>query len=309
MNAYPAPARVFTLAVAFLALVLALVPASPAAADLDDFDRHTGWAQVECGDGVVIVARINGRGGGKCKQAGHPWPPTILKKCADSPEGELECALVPVSDGAQVTSPPPPCWTVEGGNNCPVGGALTFAAPSFAMVGVPVTIYAYTSISPDPSLPAQPTNASAVIRVNGEDYSGVEFVDGVASWRFVPASPGEVTFTVSEVFFSNTSGASAYIDTVPASVTVLPYDPAAFEGDFDARSVAPGSRLTLASRDQLGSVAEDRYEFASSTAQVCAVYETKKGSVKAKFTDSGECRIVWTDTEGDSSGVFSFKVK
>ena len=57
-------------------------------------------------------------------------------------------------------------------NNCPVGGALRFVAPEYAMVGVPVTMYAYVSWRPDANSPAQPTNGTAVIRVDGEDYSG-----------------------------------------------------------------------------------------------------------------------------------------
>ena len=44
--------------------------------------------------------------------------------------------------------PPPPCWDASI-NNCPVGGALRFTAPKYAMVGVPVTMYAYASWRPD----------------------------------------------------------------------------------------------------------------------------------------------------------------
>ena len=31
---------------------------------------------------------------------------------------------------------------------------------------------------------------TSFIRVDGEDYSGVEFVDGVAEWRFIPETEG-----------------------------------------------------------------------------------------------------------------------
>jgi hypothetical protein len=89
------------------------------------------------------------------------------------------------SEAEQVAPPPPPCWDASI-NNCPVGGALRFVAPKYAMVGVPVTMYAYASWRPDANSPAQPTNGTAVIRVDGEDYSGVEFKDGVAEWRFIP---------------------------------------------------------------------------------------------------------------------------
>ena len=85
-----------------------------------------------------------------------------------------------VNEPVQKNPPPPPCWSAEALNNCPVGGALRFAAPEYAMVGVPVTMYAYASWRPDANAPSQPTNGTAVIRVDGADYSGVEFVDGVA---------------------------------------------------------------------------------------------------------------------------------
>ncbi|MCP4742021.1 MAG: hypothetical protein GY871_07315 [Actinomycetales bacterium] len=108
----------------------------------------------------------------------------------------------------QEATPPPPCWDASI-NNCPVGGALRFTAPGYAMVGVPVTMYAYASWRPDANSPAQPTNGTAVIRVDGEDYSGVEFKDGVAEWRFIPETEGMKEFTASGVLFSGLSGANA----------------------------------------------------------------------------------------------------
>ena len=60
-------------------------------------------------------------------------------------------------------SSPMPCWDASI-NNRPAGGALRLAAPKYAMVGVPVTMYAYASWRPD-AMPSQPTNGTAVIRV------------------------------------------------------------------------------------------------------------------------------------------------
>jgi len=39
---------------------------------------------------------------------------------------------------------------------------------------------------------------------------------------------------------------------------------------------------------------------------VCAVYETKKGAVKAKFTDSGKCTVIWMDKESEEEGKYTF---
>ena len=76
-------------AVGVLALLLGglVGVAAPASAN----DTHKGWAQVQCPDGRVIVAEINGQGNGKC---GSDEGAKILKRCAEGPEGEAECALV-----------------------------------------------------------------------------------------------------------------------------------------------------------------------------------------------------------------------
>ena len=214
------------------------------------------------------------------------------------------------SEPVQLPPPPPPCWDASI-NNCPVGGALRFAAPKYAMVGVPVTMYAYASWRPDANAPSQPTNGTAVIRVDGEDYSGVEFVDGVAEWRFIPETEGMKEFTASGVLFSGLSGANAYIDTVEARTYVLEYDPAAYATALKKKRVEVGDTYVITDPNQARSYAEDRYEWQVSdkSDDVCAVYETKKGAVKAKFTDSGKCTVIWLDKESEESGKYTFIAK
>ena len=219
------------------------------------------------------------------------------------------------SDGAseveQVAPPPPPCWSAEALNNCPVGGALRFTAPKYAMVGVPVTMYAYASWRPDANSPAQPTNGTAVIRVDGEDYSGVEFKDGVAEWRFIPETEGMKEFTASGVLFSGLSGANAYIDTVPARTYVLEYDPAAYAAALKKKAVEVGDTYVITDPNQARSYLEDRYEWSVSekSDDVCAVYETKKGAVKAKFNGEGKCTVIWMDKESGEEGKYTFVAK
>lgn len=222
--------------------------------------------------------------------------------------------IVPDGSGAgeavQKAPPPPPCWDAST-NNCPVGGALRFTAPKYAMVGVPVTMYAYASWRPDANAPSQPTNGTAVIRVDGEDYSGVEFKDGVAEWRFIPETEGMKEFTASGVLFSGLSGANAYIDTVPARTYVLEYDPAAYAKALKNKRVEVGDTYVITDPNQARSYLEDRYEWSVSekSDDVCAVYETKKGAVKAKFTDSGKCTVIWLDKESEESGKYTFIAK
>ena len=216
-----------------------------------------------------------------------------------------------VDEPVQKNPPPPPCWSGEAGNNCPVGGALRFVAPEYAMVGVPVTMYAYVSWRPDANSPAQPTNGTAVIRVDGEDYSGVEFVDGIAEWRFIPETEGMKEFTASGVVSSGISGANAYIDSVPARTYVLEYDPAAYAKALKKKRVEVGETYVITDPNQARSYLEDRYEWSVSekSDDVCAVYETKKGAVKAKFTDSGKCTVIWLDKESEESGKYTFIAK
>ena len=238
------------------------------------------------------------------------------EKC---PEGQIAVedkgCVTPDGSGAgepvQKSPPPPPCWSAEALNNCPVGGALRFAAPPYAMVGVPLRMTAYASWRPDANSPAQPTNGTAVIRVDGEDYAGVEFVDGIAEWRFIPETEGMKEFTASGVLFSGLSGANAYIDTVPARTYVLEYDPAAYAMALKNKRVEVGDTYVITDPNQARSYAEGRYEWSvsSKSEDVCAVYETKKGAVKAKFTDSGKCTVIWLDKESEESGKYTFIAK
>jgi len=223
----------------------------------------------------------------------------------------------PSSDGGtqgpepmQKTPPPPPCWDATI-NNCPVGGALRFTAPKYAMVGVPVTMYAYASWRPDANSPAEPTNGTAVIRVDGEDYSGVEFKDGVAEWRFIPQTEGMKEFTASGVLFSGLSGANAYIDTVEARTYVLEYDPAAYAKALKKKAVDVRDTYVITDPNQARSYLEDRYEWSVSekSDDVCAVYETKKGAVKAKFNGEGKCTVIWMDRESEEEGKYTFIAK
>ena len=214
------------------------------------------------------------------------------------------------SEPVQKAPPPPPCWdsTI---NNCPVGGALRFTAPKYAMVGVPVTMYAYVSWRPDANSPAQPTNGSAVIRVDGEDYSGVEFKDGIAEWRFIPETEGMKEFTASGVVSSGISGANAYIDTVEARTYVLEYDPVAYVTALKNKRVEVGETYVITDLNQARSYLDDRYEWSVSekSDDVCAVYESKNGAVKAKFTDSGKCTVIWMDKESEEEGKYTFIAK
>ena len=235
------------------------------------------------------------------------WTDMNLARCAIDVEKGLQDGPV---EPVQEFTPPPPCWD-SAINNCPVGGALRFASPEYAMVGVPVTMYAYASWRPDANAPSQPTNGTAVIRVDGEDYSGVEFKDGVAEWRFIPETEGMKEFTASGVLFSGLSGANAYIDTVPARTYVLEYDPAAYATALKKKAVEVGETYVITDPNQARSYLEDRYAWSVSekSDDVCAVYETKKGAVKAKFNGEGKCTVIWLDKESEESGKYSFIAK
>ncbi len=165
---------------------------------------------------------------GDTKPSSGDWVRAYVPDCSKTRAlADNAWAEYAANEPVQKAPPPPPCWDASI-NNCPVAGALRFVAPRYAMVGVPVTMYAYASWRPDANAPSQPTNGTAVIRVDGEDYSGVEFKDGVAEWRFIPETEGMKEFTASGVVFSGLSGANAYIDTVPARTYVLEYDPEAY---------------------------------------------------------------------------------
>ena len=228
------------------------------------------------------------------------------------PVGEV-CGVTDDNEGTEAVQeapPPPPCWD-SSINNCPVGGALRFTAPKYAMVGVPVTMYAYASWRPDANAPSQPTNGTAVILGDVEYYSGVEFKDGVAEWRFIPETEGMKEFTASGVLFSGLSGANAYIDTVPARTYVLEYDPAAYAQALKKKRVEVGDTYVITDPNQARSYLKDRYAWSvsSKSDDVCAVYETKKGAVKAKFNGEGKCTVIWLDKESEESGKYTFIAK
>ena len=263
----------------------------------------------KCNDGTFSQTEPGTKGA--CSRHGgvdNSWTPLETHESDEdrSPDGGTEG-----SEPVQETPLPPPCWGGETGKNCPVGGALRFVAPEYAMVGVPVTMYAYASWRPDADSPAQPTNGSAVIRVDGEDYSGVEFKDGVAQWRFIPETEGVKEFTASGVVFSGLSGASAYIDTVEARTYVLEYDPAAYVKALKKKAVEVGETYVITDPNQARSYLEDRYEWSVSekSDDVCAVYETKKGAVKAKFNGEGKCTVIWMDKESGEEGKYTFVAK
>ena len=258
-----------------------------------------GFVEIKTGY-VAYAGSYNGECAGPFEES-YGYGPNKKYKC-------MGVGKVPV--GASPPPPPPPCWDASI-NNCPVGGALRFVAPEYAMVGVPVTMYAYASWRPDANAPSQPTNGTAVIRVDGEDYSGVEFVDGVAEWRFIPETEGMKEFTASGVLFSGLSGANAYIDTVPARTYVLEYDPAAYAAALKNKRVEVGDTYVITDPNQARSYLEDRYEWSVSekSDDVCAVYETKKGAVKAKFNGEGKCTVIWMDKESEEEGKYTFIAK
>ncbi len=250
--------------------------------------------------------------GPSCIQERDDWVPVSANiDCVLRADSGPPWALAGPVEGEQEFTPPPPCWSGEGGNNCPVGGALQIAAPSYAIVGVPVTLYAYAAWRPDADSPAAPTTGTAVIRVDGEDYSGVEFVDGVAEWRFIPKTEGLKEFTASGVVSSGISGANAYVDSVPASTYVLEYTPAAYAKALKKKRVEVGQTYVITDPNQAKSYLKGRYDWSVSkkSDDVCAVYETKKGTVKAKFTGKGKCTVIWLDKESEESGKYTFIAK
>lgn len=210
-------------------------------------------------------------------------------------------------DQAVEFTPPPPCWSAEA-PNCPVGGAMKFAAPEYALVGQPLTLKAYAAWQPAGDSPAQPTDGTAVIYLDGEPWASAPFESGVATFRGVPQEAGLKQFTVSGVLNSGISGASAWIDTVQASIMVLPYDPNVLSETVQKWNVDVGETFTLEHLAQAKTKLGKRVEWrvAEESKDVCAIYETKKGAVKAKFTDSGRCSVIWMDPKTDDEGNYSF---
>ena len=297
-------------AVAFLILLVGVVSAPATAFENPPPKKYQGYAWLDCrkGNGPEFKGPINGKGGGVCDQA--PNKVIFIKGCG-SESNPAKCPLVEVSQGEQVYEPTPACWEAAGGNNCPVENAIRFDAPTYAMVGVPFTMRAYATVRPDENGPAEITNGTAVIRVNGEDYAGVEFVDGVAEWRFVPEVSGTKVFTVSEVAFSGYTGAEAYVDTVPGTIEVLPYDPSAYVEDLKDKAVDVGDKYTIVDEDQAESVQAKRLEWnvSKDSQDVCAVYETKKGEIKIRFTEEGKCTVNWSDSDDGETGEYTFEVE
>ena len=208
------------------------------------------------------------------------------------------------------TPPPPPCWSAEAGGNCPVGGALQAAVREYMIAGVPQQALLYSSWRPDANSAAQPTGGTAVLRMDGEDIASAPFVDGVATFSFTPTAPGLKEVTFSGVVSSGLSGQSAYLDSADAATMVLPYDPEALEEALKNKKVEVGDTYTLEEIAQAKTALGKRLEWrvAQDSKDVCAVTTTKKGEVRAKFTESGKCSIIWTDPKKDEEGKYTFKV-
>ena len=208
---------------------------------------------------------------------------------------------------AESEATPPPCWS---NNNCPVGGAIQVAVPDYMIAGVPQTLVAYAAWRPDENTSGAPTNGDAVISINGEPVAAAPFTDGKATFKFTPKEAGLKDVVISGVLNSNTSGANAWVDSVQASTMVLPYDPELFEEALKNKKVEVGDTYTLEEVAQAKTALGKRLEWrvAQDSKDVCAVTTTKKGEVRAKFTESGKCSIIWTDPKKDEEGKYTFKV-
>ena len=200
-----------------------------------------------------------------------------------------------------------PCWST---NNCPVGGALQVSVPEYMIQGVPQQLIVYASWRPNENTAGAPTNGDAVISMDGEPVAAAAFENGVATFKFTPMVPGLKNVTVSGVLNSNTSGANAWIDSVDGATMVLPYDPEQLEEALKNKKVEVGDTYTLEEIAQAKTALGKRLEWrvAEDSSDVCAVTTTKKGEVKAKFTESGKCSIIWTDPKTDEEGKYTFKV-
>ena len=216
-------------------------------------------------------------------------------------EGIEEIALAPAPP------PPPPCWS---NFNCPVGGAVQVAVPEYMIAGVPQQLVVYASWRPDASTMGAPTNGDAVISMDGDPVAAAPFVDGKATLSFTPTKPGLKNAVISGVLNSNTSGANAWIDSVNVATMVLEWDPEALEEALKNKKVEVGDTYTLEEIAQAKTALGKRLEWrvAQDSKDVCAVTTTKKGEVRAKFTESGKCSIIWTDPKKDEEGKYTFKV-
>jgi len=205
--------------------------------------------------------------------------------------------------------PPPECW--QGPNNCPVGQSISYAVPEYMMVGVPVNVSVYAIRSVEDELGrfnyGQPDNGTAVIHYGDPDsppVAGVPFINGEATFRIVPQEAGKKNFSICGVLNSGTTGGNAYIDCVDGNTTVLPYDPETYRKAFKDLVLEKGDKFTIADKDQVkGKIAKRlQWRVAQSDEDVCAVYETKKGKVRAKFNKTGECTVLWEDPKTGESG-------
>ena len=228
----------------------------------------------------------------------------FIYTCSRSDGGSFEeQALDPISA-------PPPCWSSEAGNNCPVGGAIQVAVPRYMIAGMPQKLVVYATWRPDADTPGAPTSGDAVISMDGEPIAAAEFVDGKATFSFTPTEPGLKNVVISGVLNSNTSGANAWIDSVDAATMILERVPEALEEVLKNKKVEVGETYTLEEIAQAKTALGKRLEWrvAQDSKDVCAVTTTKKGEVKAKFTESGKCSIIWTDPKKDEEGRYTFKV-
>ena len=277
--------------VAGLGLAFGGLTIGPAAAE----DVQTPSQELDCPPGVPIF---------ECE--GQP-PVNLPDGILDPPpdDGKVDEGLPSVID---VPAPvAPPCWTA---GNCPVGGAIQTAVPQYMIAGVPQQIVVYAAWTPDANAPSQPSNGDAVISMDGEPIAAAPFADGKATFNFTPKAPGLKEIVISGVLNSNTSGANAWIDSVDGATMVLPYDPELFEELLKNKKVEVGDTFTLEEVAQAKTALGKRLEWrvAQDSKDVCAVTTTKKGEVRAKFTESGKCSIIWTDPKKDEEGKYTFKV-
>ncbi len=248
---------------------------------------------------------------GECRRGGYNnIAPSATSYIVVDPPANVDEIDEIASEAIDPVPPPPPCWSAEAGGNCPVGGALQAAAPAYMIAGVPQQVLLYSSWRPAADSAPQPTSGTAVMRMNGEDIASAPFVDGVATFSFTPTKPGLKDVTFSGVVSSGISGQSAYLDSVKAATMVLPYDPELLEEALKNKKVEVGDTYTLEERAQAKTALGKRLEWRvdQDSSDVCAVTTTKKGEVRAKFTESGKCSIIWTDPKKDEEGKYTFKV-
>ena len=222
-------------------------------------------------------------------------------------EDDANADLPSVIENNLEVAPPPPCWS---SNNCPVGGALQAAVPQYMIAGVPQQLVVYAAWRPDENTQGEPSNGDAVISMDGEPVAAAPFADGKATFSFTPTEPGLKNVSISGVLNSGTSGANAWIDSIEAATMVLPYDPELLEEALKNKKVEVGDTYTLEEIAQAKTALGKRLEWrvAQDSKDVCSVTTTKKGEVKAKFTESGKCSIIWTDPKTDEEGKYTFKV-